>query len=125
MTTSETTAEQDSSISSIPAVSSSLKDAPVHKEAKGVLARPAETTETAAESIATVNHSHFPERQQRKRKQTERFDIDSFAQSSTVSKELVVPEGKGTKLGSIEYINDQLTKRKGMDDTLRSLHRFI
>ncbi|KAI3659516.1 hypothetical protein MP638_003336 [Amoeboaphelidium occidentale] len=125
MTTSETATEHDNSISFIPAVSSSLKDTPVHKEAKSVSARPAETAETAAESTIAANHSHFPERQQRKRKQTERFDIDSFAQSSTVSKELVVPEGKGTKLGSIEYINDQLTKRKGMDDTLRSLHRIV
>ncbi|KAH7050681.1 hypothetical protein BKA57DRAFT_307996 [Linnemannia elongata] len=58
----------------------------------------------------------------RERKKVERFAVPVVEKAE---KKLVIPEGKGTKLGSIATVNANLDKLKSSDETVKGLHRLL
>ncbi|OAQ22818.1 hypothetical protein K457DRAFT_279481 [Linnemannia elongata AG-77] len=58
----------------------------------------------------------------RERKKVERFAVPVVEKAE---KKLVIPEGKGAKLGSIATVNANLDKLKSSDETVKGLHRLL
>ncbi|KAF8948871.1 hypothetical protein BGZ46_005281, partial [Entomortierella lignicola] len=58
----------------------------------------------------------------RERKKVERYVVTAPEKSE---KPLVIPKGKGTKLGEIPTVNSNLDKLKAIDETARGLHRLL
>jgi len=77
----------------------------------------------AANEVLTEEPPRIVGRSTRERKQVQRLSLatEGLAQE----KKLHVPSGSGVKLGDIPYVEDQLKRHTGMDETLRSLHRIL
>ncbi|KAI8348673.1 hypothetical protein B0O80DRAFT_174821 [Mortierella sp. GBAus27b] len=58
----------------------------------------------------------------RERKKVERFAVTN---SEKPEKKLVIPEGKGVKLGDLTVVSANLDKLKVSDETVRGLHRLL
>ncbi|KAI7817737.1 hypothetical protein BC939DRAFT_464838 [Gamsiella multidivaricata] len=58
----------------------------------------------------------------RERKKVERFAVPT---TERVEKPIVIPEGKGIKLGEILTVSANLDRLKAIDETARGLHRFL
>jgi len=76
-----------------------------------------------SKEIKEVKDQHILEKSdtKRERKSPVRFSI---AVPKTATRELVIPKGRGSNLGSLPVIADELTKRKMDDPVLMTLHHL-
>jgi len=76
-----------------------------------------------SKEIKDLKDQHILEKSdtKRERKSPMRFSI---AVPTPVTRELVIPKGRGVNLGSISAINEEMAKRKMDDPTLMTLHHL-